>query len=100
MDYCKITTEKTAYKMPNPINLSVANPTEQQKELLATLDNWLPMTYTEPPKYNHETQYLVEYWEEENGVAVQHWKIQDIPVENNAEGENEDVENQAEFSSK
>jgi len=80
MNYCKITTTKSAQIMPNPYHLTVANPTDATKAVIAGLDNWLPMTYTEQPTYDPETQYLTEYWENENGTAVQHWEIHDLPT--------------------
>ena len=81
MNYCKITTAKQAHMMPNPVHITIANPTEAQKALVAELDGWLPMVYTEAPAYDPDTQYATDYWEEEDGKAVQRWEIHDKPPE-------------------
>lgn len=79
MNYCKITSDKKAHMMPNPYHLSVANPTDEQKKVIADFDNWLEMVYTPQPEYDHETQFVTDYWEEENGKAVQKWEVHDNP---------------------
>lgn len=79
-NYCKITTDKRAMTMPNPYHLSVANPTEEQKVVIANFDNWLEMVNTPQPEYDLETQYVTDYWEEEEGKAVQHWEVHDKPI--------------------
>ena len=81
MNYCKITTERKAQRMPNPVTLTIANPSEEQKEAVAQLGGWLAMVYTDAPAYDPETQYVTDYWEEEDGQAVQHWEVHDKPVE-------------------
>lgn len=81
MNYCKITTTKQAQIMPNPVHLTIANPTENQKATVAELGDWLPMVYTEPPEYDPETQHVTDYWEEEDEKAVQKWEIHDKPPE-------------------
>lgn len=80
MNYCKITTDNHAQQMPNPFAATIANPNETQKATLADLFGWLPMVYTEPPEYDPETQYVTDYWEEEEGKAVQKWEVHDKPV--------------------
>ena len=80
MNYCKITTEKQAQMMPNPFRVTVANPTEEQKAQLAEMFGWLEMVYTAHPEYDPETQYVTDYWEEENGKAVQKWEVHDKPA--------------------
>jgi len=79
MDYCKITTEAKAQRMPNPYKVAVANPDEAAKATLAGLFGWLPMQYTAQPEYDPDTQYLEESWVEEDGKAVQVWTIVDKP---------------------
>ena len=79
MDYCKITTTKQAHMMPNPVHIAIANPTENQKALVAELGGWLEMVYTEAPEYDPDTQYVTDYWEEQDGEAVQKWEIHDKP---------------------
>ena len=78
MDYGKIREDGTIQAQGNPVSVTVANPTAAQRKSLATLRGELPLTYTEQPEYDHETQYLTEYWVEENGKAVQNWAIHDI----------------------
>lgn len=79
MNYCKITTAKTAQMMPNPFHATIANPNETQKATLAELFGWLEMVYTDQPEYDPETQYVTDYWMEEDGKAVQHWEVHDRP---------------------
>lgn len=81
MNYCKINTYNQPELMPNPFKITVANPTEEQKSILAEMFGWLEMVYTEAPEYDTETQYATSYWTEENGKAVQKWEVHDIPEE-------------------
>ncbi len=81
MTYCKITTEGQAMVMPNPYRMTIANPNDAKKALIAQLDNWLEMMYTELPAYDPETQYVTDCWVEENGRAVQHWVVHSIESE-------------------
>lgn len=78
MDYGKIREDKSIQKQGNPVSVTVANPTEEQKAKLAELRGELELVYTEQPGYDPETQYIIDYWEEEDGKAVQHWEIHDI----------------------
>lgn len=80
MNYCKITTAKQAQMMPNPFRVTVANPTEEQKAQLAEMFGWLEMVHTTPPEYDSVTQYVTDYWEEEEGKAVQKWEVHDKPT--------------------
>lgn len=80
MDYCKITTTGAAQRMPNPLRVTIANPTEAQKAAIAPVLGYLPMQYTDPPEYDPETQYLEEHWEEHDGKAVQVWEVKDYPT--------------------
>lgn len=80
MNYCKITADKQAHFMPSPYRLTVANPDEATKATLAALDHWLPMRYSPEPEYDPETQYVSGFWVEEDGEAVQHWEICDLPA--------------------
>ena len=80
MNYCKIRTDGQAYPMPDPYRMTIANPTDEQKALIAQLDNWLEMVQTEPPEYDPETQYVTSYWVEDDGKAVQVWEIHELPT--------------------
>ena len=62
---------------PNPLRIVISNPTDERYRY----EGWLEKKSTEPPQYNPETQYITDYWEEENGFAVQKWEIHDIEVE-------------------
>ena len=79
MNYCKINTARQAQMMPNPFRVTVSNPTDEQKAQLAEMFGWLPMVYTEEPQHDPETQYVTDYWEAENGKAVQKWTVHDRP---------------------
>ena len=79
MNYCKIRTDKSAQMMPNPFRVTVANPTEVQKAQLAEMFDWLEMVYTDQPEYDPETQYVTDYWMEEDGKAVQKWEVHERP---------------------
>jgi len=81
MDYGKIRQDKSIQKQGNPVYVSISNPSECQKSMMAELRGELELVYTSQPQYNTETQYVTEYWEEENGKAVQHWEIHEIPPE-------------------
>ena len=80
MNYCKITSDKQAQMMPNPFKVVVANPDDEQKAQLAAMFGWLKMVYTDQPEYDPETEYVTDYWEEENGKAVQHWDVHEKPA--------------------
>lgn len=79
MNYCKINTQSQPEMMPNPFRVTVANPTDAQKAQLAEMFGWLEMVYTDQPEYDPETQYVTDYWMEEEGKAVQHWEVHDRP---------------------
>ena len=79
MNYCKINTGNQPEMMPNPFRVTVANPTEEQKAQLAGMFGWLEMVYTDQPEYDPETEYVTDYWEEENGKAVQKWEVHERP---------------------
>ena len=66
--------------MPNPFKVVVANPDDEQKAQLAVMFGWLEMVYTDQPEYDPETEYVTDYWEEENGKAVQHWEVHERPA--------------------
>lgn len=80
MDYCKITTTGQAQRMPNPLKVTIANPTEEQKATLAPMLGYLPMRYTPEPEYDPDTQYTECHWEEQDGWAVQIWEVKDKPT--------------------
>lgn len=82
MDYGKITSENKIQQMPSPYSLFVANANENQKRLIAELDNWLEMVYAEQPQYEPSHQRLEESWVEENGKAKQVWTIVEVENEN------------------
>lgn len=79
MNYCKITTDNQAQMMPNPFHVVVANPTDEQKAQLSFMFGWLEMVYTDQPEYDPETQYVTDYWMEEDGKAVQKWEVHENP---------------------
>ena len=80
MNYCKINTARQTQMMPNPVNVTIANPSEEQKAAVAQLGGWLAMVYTDAPEYDPETQYVTDYWEAEDGKAVQHWEVHELPT--------------------
>lgn len=80
MNYCKINTSNRPEIMPNPFRVVVSNPTEAQKAQLAEMFGWLEMVYTDSPEYDPETQYVTDYWEEEDGKAVQKWEVHEKPT--------------------
>lgn len=79
MDYGKITLDGRIKHQPNPVNVTISNPTEEQKHIMADLRGELELVYTDAPEHDPETQYVTDYWQEEDGKAVQHWEIHDIP---------------------
>jgi len=79
MDYGKITSTGGIQKQGNPVFVTIANPNEPQKAAMASLRGELELVYTEQPEYDPMTQYLTDYWVEENGKAVQHWTIHELP---------------------
>lgn len=81
MNYCKITTSGSAQMMSNPYRMTIANPDENKKALIAQIDGWLEMIYTDEPEYDLETQYLTEAWVEEGGKAVQVWTVHEKTAE-------------------
>ena len=85
MDYGKIREDGSIQIQGNPVSVTVANPTADQRKTLAKLRGELPMTYTEQPEYNPETQYVTDYWVEENNKAVQHWTVHDIEMNESEE---------------
>ena len=78
MNYCKITASGSAQMMPNPYRMIAANPDDDKKAMIAQMDGWLEMIYTQEPEYDPETQYLTDYWKETDGKAVQMWEIHNI----------------------
>ena len=80
MNYCKINASQQAQQMPNPFHATIANPNDEQKAALAAIFGWLEMVYTDAPEYDPETQYVTDYWMEEDGKAVQVWEVHDKPT--------------------
>lgn len=80
MNYCKITTDNQAQMMPNPFRVAVSNPDDEQKAQLAEMFGWLEMVYTDAPEYDLATQYVTDYWQEQDGKAVQQWEVHDKPA--------------------
>ena len=48
-------------------------------------EGWLEKRYSESPEYDHDTQYITDYWVQDGQFAVQHWEIHDISVEDTME---------------
>ena len=67
-------------RQTNPIRITIGNPTEEQKELCAQLLGQLEIVDTPEPQYDPETQYVTDYWEEEDGKAVQKWEVHEKPA--------------------
>jgi len=80
-EYAKIKTDGQLQSFPNPYRVTVSNPSDTVRDTLAGLFNWLEVIRTPQPEYDPETQYVTDYWEEENGKAVQHWEVHDNPPE-------------------
>lgn len=79
MDYGKITSDGRIQRQPNPVFVTISNPNDGLKRIMADLRGELEMVYTDQPQYDPETQYVTDYWQEEDGNAVQHWEIHDKP---------------------
>ena len=79
-EYGKIRTDGQIERQTNPVRITIGNPSEEQKELCAQLLSQLEMVCTDEPEYDPETQYVTDYWEEEDGKAVQHWEVHERPA--------------------
>ncbi len=85
-EFCKITTDRQMLDAPNPLKITISNPSDERYRY----EGWLEKKYTEKPEYDSETQYLTSYWEQEDEFAVQHWEIHDIPTPPEPEPEQEE----------
>lgn len=81
MDYGKQTTTHGCENMPNPFRVTVANPDEETKAILAQMFGWMEKVYTDEPQYDPETQYLTQTWEVAEERLVQTWHINDLPTD-------------------
>lgn len=79
MDYGKIRSDGSIQVQSNPVYVSISNPDEDQKRIMADLRGELEMVYTDQPTYDPDTQYVTDYWQEDDGKAVQRWTIHDKP---------------------
>lgn len=75
MKHAKIKPDKQLQLAPNPLKITVANPSDELYEQFG----WMEVVETNPPEYDHDTQYLTSYYEEENGKAVQKWEKHEKP---------------------
>ena len=90
-EYGKIREDGSIQKQGNPVVVNIANPNEEQKRMCATLRGELELKYTKQPEYNPETQYLIEYWEQEGEYAVEHYEVKEIPQPEPEMAENEGI---------
>ena len=85
--YGKIKADGSIQFAKNPWTVNIANPTEEQKEMLAKLDGSLEVQYTEQPNYNPETQDIKYKFQNIDGKAIQVWEIHDVqPIDEVNEG--------------
>lgn len=77
MRHAKVREDRQLEVAPNPLKITVANPSDELYEQFG----WLPVIETDPPEYDPETQYLVNHWEEIDGKAVQVWEVKEIEQE-------------------
>ena len=79
-------------ELPNPIKVTVSNPTKEQYEYFG----YKPKLYNEEeiePEYNPETQYLEIMYVEKDNEIVKTYEVKDIEtVEENEETTNEEGE--------
>ena len=80
-EFCKIKSGGTIQNAPNPLRIVISNPSNEWYRY----EGWLEKRCSEPPEYDHDTQYITDYWEQDGQFAVQHWEIHDIPVEDTME---------------
>lgn len=79
--YVKIKSDGQLQTAPNPLRIVVSNPSDERYRY----EGWLEKQYTEPPKYDPETQYITDHWVQDGQFAVQVWEVHDIPVFNTAD---------------
>ena len=84
-EYGKIKTDGSIQPQGNPVSVTVSNPTDDQRGLLAELRGELEMVRTPEPEYDPEKQYLTEAWVEQDGKAVQVWTVHEKTVEDAAD---------------
>lgn len=73
--YAKVTVDKQLQIAPNPMKVTIANPSDGEYKHFG----WLPVVETPKPEYDPETQYVTPYYEQEGEQIIQHWEIHDIP---------------------
>lgn len=81
-EFCKIKSDGTIQNAPNPLRIVISNPSNERYRY----EGWLEKRYSEPPEYDHDTQYITDYWEQDGQFAVQHWEIHEIQVEDTMGG--------------
>ena len=75
-EFCKIKADGTCMRAPNPLRITVSNPSDERYRY----EGWLEKRYTEPPVYDTDTQYLTDHWVQDGQYAVQVWTVHDIPA--------------------
>ena len=73
-EFCKIRPDGSCVNAPNPLRITVANPSDERYRF----EGYLEKRYTEPPEYDPETQYLTERWIQDGTYAVQVWTVKEL----------------------
>ena len=81
-EFCKIKADGTCMRAPNPLRITVSNPSDERYRY----EGWLEKKYTDKPTYDPETQYITDHWVQDGQFAVQVWHVHAIPAEPFADG--------------
>lgn len=79
-NYGKLTTESKIQRQGNPVSVTIANPTDEQRALLAQLRGELPIVETDPPAYDPETQWIEDFGRIVEDHIEQYWEVYDKPA--------------------
>lgn len=80
-EFCKIASDGRVMRAPNPLRITISNPSDERYRY----EGWLEKRRTDPPEYDHDTQYITDHWEQDGQYAVQRWTVHDIPVTEESE---------------
>lgn len=78
-EFCKITADGACEDAPNPLRITIANPSAERYRS----EGFLEKKYTDVPAYDPETQTVTESWEQDGAFAVQKWTVCALSALNN-----------------
>ena len=72
--YAKLKSDGQIQKSPNPLRLTIANPSDERLEY----EGYHRVIESEQPSYDPDTQYITARYEMDGNNIIQIWEVHDI----------------------